>query len=64
MYNCIEDILKEAAKDMNGMMVMPSGNNLFEIDNESDHLDLKRKDYFYCVTARLLFISKRARHDI
>ena len=34
MYDFIEDILKEARKDINGLFPWPAGNKLFEVNQE------------------------------
>lgn len=64
LYNFTEDLLEEAANDMNITSLTPVLENLFEVDNDSTQLTPKRVDYFYQMTARLLFATKRAKLNI
>ena len=64
MYDFIEDVLKEVAENMDGMAVIPTSKNLFEIDNKSDPLGPYKANYFHQMIGKLLFASNRARLDI
>ena len=59
MYDYLEDVMNEAAVDMNGTAVTPASKNLFEVDTNADALDYKTVEYFHRMTDRLLFVSKR-----
>ena len=66
MFKYIEDMLTELPQDMNGMAMTPAGENLFDTrpDNERVLLDNDTKEFFHHNTAKLLFLSRRARPDI
>ena len=58
MYDFIEDILKEASKDMNGLFPWPTGNKIFKVNHESIHLSEVHADFFCIMTAQLLLECK------
>lgn len=64
MYNFIEEFLKEARDDINGLSLWTVDNKLLNVDQESPRLAKKDADYFYRMMARLLFASRQARPDI
>ena len=51
MNNFIEDVLKEAREDMNGMSPWPAGSNLFNVDPQLPRLNTADADYFHRITA-------------
>ena len=67
MEDYVKDVLEEARDDMTGESVTPAGDHLFTVNEapESDHM-LNEDDaqYFHTMTAKLLFLTKRARPDI
>jgi hypothetical protein len=67
MEDYVEGILEEARSNMAGESATPAADHLFAVVEEpdSDHL-LTEEDaeYFHTMTAKLLFLSKRARPDI
>jgi hypothetical protein len=42
----------------------PAADNLFDVDPDSPLLDQVRKEDFHTLSAKLLYLSKRTRHDI
>lgn len=64
MYDFIEDMLKEARDDMNGLSLWPVGSKLLKVDKKLSHLSKADADHFHRMTAQLLFGCKRARPDI
>ena len=64
MYDFIEDVLKEAREDMNGLSPWPADNKLFNMDNKLPQLNEKDANYFHRMTTRLLFAYKQVRLDI
>jgi hypothetical protein len=49
---------------MNGTAVSPAANNLFTVDEKSERLDDAKAETFHRLTAKLLYLGKRARPDI
>ena len=64
MYNFIEDLLKEARVDMNGTSPWPASATLFNMNKQSPELRKEYSDYFYHMTAHILFACKQERPDI
>jgi hypothetical protein len=64
MKDFLQGILDEAPDDMNGTAVSPAANNLFTVDEKSERLDDAKAETFHRLTAKLLYLGKRARPDI
>jgi hypothetical protein len=64
MVNYIKEMLEELPADMAGESATPAANHLFTIRGEPVHLSAASSDMFHTNTAKLLFVSKRARPDI
>ena len=64
----MKDYLLEAAEafpeTITGEIATPAATYLFKVNPDSTLLDVKRKDIFHSITAKLLYVSKRARPDI
>jgi len=61
----IEESNKMFGEDIDDKVASPANRNLFTTyDGESDELGEPKSDFFHSVTAKLLFIMKRARSDI
>jgi hypothetical protein len=63
MIDYIKEMLDELPKDMAGEAATPAANHIFTI-NDPILLDEDTSDMFHHHTAKLLFLSKRARPDI
>lgn len=65
MDDYVDNIMSEAKADMEGVATSPAAEHLYEV-NEVDPDILLDKDaqYFHTMTAKLLFLSKRARPDL
>jgi hypothetical protein len=65
MSKYIEEMLNELPSDMDGESATPAANHLFTV-NEKDlvSLDEATAELFHTLTAKLLFLCKRARPDI
>ena len=61
MYEFIEDVIKEARKDMNGTLPWPTDSKLFNMDRKSPCLSTEDANYFDRMTTWLLFTCKQAR---
>ena len=46
------------------MKMIPAVKHLFKMSNKPKLLDNKKKQYFYKITAKLIFLLKRAGPDI
>jgi hypothetical protein len=64
MKDYIIEMLEELLEDMAGEAATPAANHLFEVNNQPVLLSKERSDMFHHHTAKLLFLSKRARPDI
>jgi hypothetical protein len=64
MPDYVDGILEEAPADMDGVSVTPATLDLFTITEGSDTLDGERSDTYHRLTAKLLYLCKRARPDL
>jgi hypothetical protein len=64
MPDFIDGILEEAPMDMDGIAVTPAAGDLFTVRKDSDALDGPRADTYHRLTAKLLYLCKRARPDL
>jgi hypothetical protein len=64
MEDYVENMLEETPEDMDGVAATPAGEHLFQVDHEAAQLDNAGSDLFHSITAKLLFLCKRARPDI
>ena len=64
MADYVEGILDELPEEMNGTAVTPASNHLFNTRDDTEILDTKRADTYHHLTAKLLYLSKRARPDL
>ena len=58
------DLFKSDYGQLVNRYTSPAGHHLFEVDENASLLDEKRKELFHTITAKLLYIMKRARPDI
>jgi hypothetical protein len=65
MIDFIEKMLEEVPDNMNGDKHAPAQEHLFKV-NEEDAIKLEesKRMIVYCNTAKLLFLSQRARPDV
>jgi hypothetical protein len=64
MKDYIQDMLDELPSDMDGESVTPAGEHLFTANENPVPLDEATVQMFHTNTAKLLFLSKRARPDV
>ena len=64
MKDQIRETIEALGEDLTYNAVTQASKNLFSIDEESDLLDDDRKELFHSITAKLLYLEKRARPDI
>jgi hypothetical protein len=64
MPDYVNGILEEAPMDMAGMDVTPASSNLFTIRKTTDKLDDERAMMYHHLTAKMLYLCKRARPDL
>ena len=65
MEDYVKTVLEESPADMSGEAATPAANHLFETNSNSPTLlDKDKSELFHHITAKLLFLCKRARPDI
>lgn len=64
MSDYIEEMLDDIPADMEGEAATPAALHLFEVDANAKQLDATTAQLFHHITAKLLFLSKRAQPDI
>ena len=65
MTDYIMEMLDNLPEDMDGEAATPAANHLFKVNQEDPMLlDEDKSDMFHHNTAKLLFVTKRARPDI
>jgi Reverse transcriptase (RNA-dependent DNA polymerase) len=64
MFDYVEEMLDELPPDMDGEAITPAANHLFAVDDKATPLNADMAQFFHHNTAKLLFLSKRARPDI
>ncbi len=64
MEGYIEEILDEFLPPNTSVVSTPAAAHLFEVNEKQEKLDIKKSALFHQVTAKLLFLCKRARPDI
>ena len=61
MNDYIDGLLNEMTEDMKGVAVTPAASHLNEVNDNSEKLNDTMRDTFHHLTAKLLYLSKRAR---
>lgn len=64
MVPYIDEFISEAPAEFGGTAPTPAAKNLFETSDDEERLDETRAAIFHHLTAKALFLSKRARPDI
>jgi hypothetical protein len=64
MDDYVENMLGDVPEDMSGTAVTPAAEHLFKVDRKAEGLPPEVSDLFHSITAKLLFLCKRARPDI
>ena len=64
MDNYVKAILDEAPHDMDGVVLTPAVDHLFDVNPDAESLDTAQAELFHHLTAKLLFLCKRAHPDI
>ena len=64
MIDYIDRLLDEAPEDMAGTAVTPAANDLFTVREDAKQIDKKQAETFHHLTAKILYLLKRARPDI
>jgi Reverse transcriptase (RNA-dependent DNA polymerase) len=63
MDGYVSDFL-DSVKHIEGTSRTPAAANLFSIKDDAELLDMKQKEWYHSVTAKLLYLGKRVRPDI
>jgi hypothetical protein len=64
MQDYVENMLSELPDDMSGSAVTPAAEHLFKVNKDAESLGEEQSDLFHSVTAKILFLCKRARPDV
>jgi len=64
MNDYVENLIEEAPDDMRGTASTPAANYLFNVNEKAVKLDSEKSDKYHQLTAKLLYLGKRARPDI
>jgi hypothetical protein len=64
MHDYVDGLLDEAPDDMDGLAVTPAENGLFTVRGDAELLNNKCVETFHHLTAKTLYLSKRARPDL
>jgi hypothetical protein len=64
MDNYVESVLDEAPVDMDGEAETPAAEHLFTVQSDAPKVSKEVGDLYHSLTARLLFLSKRAQPEI
>jgi hypothetical protein len=64
MEDYIKSMLEEVPDDMTGTATTPAADHLFKIDEQAAPLSEGESEVFHSITAKILFLCKRARPDV
>jgi hypothetical protein len=64
MEEYVRDMLADLPDDMGGVAMTPASDHLFTVNDTPEFLEKETADLFHHLTAKLLFVAKRARPDI
>jgi hypothetical protein len=64
MDDYVKNLIDNAPDDMTGTAATPGANHLFNVNDEAEKLSPEKLDKYHQMTAKLLYLSKRARPDI
>jgi hypothetical protein len=63
MADYVKGILDEAPSDMDGTTAFPAANHIFSVNDKLVKINAEKDDLYHRLTAKLLYLSKRARPD-
>ena len=64
MDDYVRAILDDAPRDMDGVVLTPAADHLFDVNPDAKSLDTAQAELFHHLTAKLLFLCKQVRPDI
>ena len=64
MDDSVKAILDEAPPDMDGVVLTPAVDHLFDMNPDAESLDMAQAELFHHLMAKLLFLCKWAHPDI
>ena len=64
MKQQLEEVIEVFCEKIEGVVTSPAQNHLFFVDKNAEQLDEKKSEIFHSVTAKLLYLVKRARPDL
>jgi hypothetical protein len=60
----VEVLIDEIPEEFMGHAATPAANHLFQVNDKAEKLDDEKSEKFHHLTAKLLYLSKRARPDL
>ena len=63
MKDCLKEMIDELPEDMAGEAATPAALHLLQVSDKAEKLDKEKAELFHHLTAKLLFVSRRARPD-
>jgi hypothetical protein len=64
MNDYVEVLIDEIPEEFTGHAATPASNHLFQVNDKAEKLDDEKSEKFHHLTAKLLYLSKRARPDL
>jgi hypothetical protein len=64
MNDYVENLLDEVPKEMSGHAATPAANQLFTVKDKAEKISDEDSEKYHRLTAKLLYLSKRARLDL
>jgi hypothetical protein len=64
MEDYVENMLEDLPAFFTGSATTPAGEHLFKVDADAKALDREEAELFHSLTAKILFLCKRARPDV
>jgi len=64
MNDYAENLLDEVPKEMSRHAATPTANQLFSVNNKAEKISDENSKKYHHLTAKLLYLSKRARPDL
>jgi hypothetical protein len=64
MNDYVEVLIDEIPEEFTGHAATPAANHLFQVNDKAEKLNDENPEKFHHLTAKLLYLSKRARPDL
>ena len=64
MNDYVENLIDEIPEEMSGTAATPASNHLFSVNEKAEKISDENSEKYHHLTAKLLYLSKRARPDL